>query len=163
MVEPESGERISFSRGWLSPETGTELKPPTPGLFSFNHPMGACPECRGFGRVIGIDIDKAMPDKSLSIAEGLVRAFQGDSYYECEEDLERCARARGVSLVTPFDELSEEDQKWIVEGDGGDRCEEEVRPLGHVVANRTRLVFVLIVDEVLEVLETRYKVEAVQK
>ena len=120
VVEPDSGERMSFSRGWLSPETGTELKPPTPGLFSFNHPMGACPECRGFGRVIGIDIDKAMPDKSLSIAEGLVRAFQGDSYYECEEDLERCARSRGVSLVTPYDELSEADQQWIVEGDGGD-------------------------------------------
>ncbi|MEM7601425.1 MAG: excinuclease ABC subunit A, partial [Verrucomicrobiota bacterium] len=94
IVEPKSGDRISFSRGWLSPETGTELKPPTPGLFSFNNPLGACPECKGFGRVIGIDIDKAIPDKSLSIAEGLVRAFQGDSYYECEEDLERRARAR---------------------------------------------------------------------
>ncbi|MEM9016232.1 MAG: excinuclease ABC subunit UvrA, partial [Verrucomicrobiota bacterium] len=120
VVHPETGERASFSRDWRSPETGTELKPPTPGLFSFNHPTGACPECRGFGRVIGIDIDKAMPDKSLSIAEGLVRAFQGDSYYECEEDLERCARQRGISLITPFDELSEDDQNWIIEGDGGD-------------------------------------------
>ncbi|MEM1442465.1 MAG: excinuclease ABC subunit UvrA, partial [Verrucomicrobiota bacterium] len=120
IVEPESGDRLSFSRGWLSPETGTELKPPTPGLFSFNNPLGACPECKGFGRVIGIDIDKAMPDKSLSIAEGLVRAFQGDSYYECEEDLERCARNRGLSLVTPFDEMDEADQRWIIEGEGGD-------------------------------------------
>jgi excinuclease ABC subunit A len=120
LVEPDSGEKVSFSRGWISPETGTELKPPTPGLFSFNHPMGACGECRGFGRVIGIDVNKAIPDKSLSIAEGLVRAFQGDSYYECEEDLERCARQRGLSLITPFDEMSEEDQEWIIEGDGGD-------------------------------------------
>ncbi|MEM9280673.1 MAG: excinuclease ABC subunit UvrA [Verrucomicrobiota bacterium] len=120
VVDPRSGERAAFSRGWSSPETGTQLKPPTPGLFSFNHPAGACPECRGFGRVIGIDIDKAMPDKSLSIAEGLVRAFQGESYYECEEDLERCARARGLSIVTPFDELPEEDQRWIIEGEGGD-------------------------------------------
>ncbi len=119
IVNPKTGERVAFSRGWISPETGTELRPPTPGLFSFNHPMGACSECRGFGRVIGIDVDKAMPDKSLSIAEGLVRAFQGDAYYECEEDLERCSRARGVSLVTPFDELPEKDQKWIVDGEGG--------------------------------------------
>lgn len=120
VVDPETGERLALSRGWHSPETGTDLKPPTPGLFSFNSPIGACPVCRGFGRVIGIDIDKALPDKSLSIAEGLVRAFQGDSHYECEEDLERCARARGLSLVTPFDEMSKEDQEWIVEGDGHD-------------------------------------------
>ncbi|MDF2377282.1 MAG: excinuclease ABC subunit UvrA [Verrucomicrobiales bacterium] len=120
IVEPKSGERLSFSRGWLSPETGTELKPPTPGLFSFNNPLGACPDCKGFGKVIGIDVDKAMPDKSLSIAEGLVRAFQGDSHYECEEDLERCARARGLSLVTPYDEMDEVDQQWIIEGEGGD-------------------------------------------
>ncbi|MDF1824926.1 MAG: excinuclease ABC subunit UvrA [Verrucomicrobiales bacterium] len=120
IVDPKSGDRISFSRGWLSPDTGTELKPPTPGLFSFNNPLGACPDCKGFGKVIGIDIDKAMPEKSLSIAEGLVRAFQGDSHYECEEDLERCARARGLSLVTPFDEMDEADQQWIIEGEGGD-------------------------------------------
>ena len=120
IVDTESGEKLSFSRSWISPETGTELKPPTPGLFSFNNPMGACPACRGFGRVIGIDVDKALPDKSLSIAEGLVRAFQGDSHYECEEDLERCARARGLSLIEPYDEMSEEDQRWIIEGDGSD-------------------------------------------
>ena len=120
IADPDGKDRVSFSRDWKSPETGTELRPPTPGLFSFNHPLGACPVCRGFGRVIGIDIDKALPDKSLSIAEGLVRAFQGDAYYECEEDLERCARARGLSLVTPFDEMDEVDQKWIIEGEGGD-------------------------------------------
>lgn len=120
LLDPESGSRASYSRGWSAPESGTVLKPPTPGLFSFNHPLGACPACRGFGRVIGIDIDKALPDKSLSIAEGLVRAFQGDTYSECEADLERCARARGLSLVTPFDELSPEDQRWIIEGEGGD-------------------------------------------
>ncbi len=119
IVDPDSEKRASFSRGWSSPETGTELKPPTPGLFSFNHPLGACPVCRGFGKVIGIDVDKAIPDKSLSIAEGLVRAFQGDAYYECEEDLERCSRTRGLSLVTPFDEMDANDQKWILEGDGG--------------------------------------------
>ncbi|NNE90114.1 MAG: excinuclease ABC subunit UvrA, partial [Verrucomicrobiales bacterium] len=120
IVVPDSGDRKEFSRGWHSPDSGIELRQPTPGLFNFNHPLGACPECRGFGRVIGIDIDKAMPDKSLSIAEGLVKAFQGDRYSECEDDLERCARQRGLSFVQPFDEMSKEDQEWIVEGDGGD-------------------------------------------
>ncbi len=120
IVDPESGKHVAFSRNWTSPETGTELKPPTPGLFSFNNPIGACPVCRGFGRVIGLDLEKAIPDKSLSIAEGLVRAFQGDTYYECEQDLERCARSRGLSIVTPYDEMDAADQKWILEGEGGD-------------------------------------------
>lgn len=120
IVEPEKGDRREFSRGWHSPGSDVELRPPTPGLFNFNHPLGACPECRGFGKVVGIDVDKAIPDKSLSIAEGLVKAFQGDRHAECEEDLERCARQRGVSFVQPFDEMSKEDQDWIVDGDGGD-------------------------------------------
>ncbi len=120
VVNPDSGERAEFSRGWHSPDSDTALRPPTPNLFSFNHPLGACPHCRGFGRVIGIDIDRALPDKSLSIGEGVVKAFQGDTYSECQDDLERCARARGVSVFTPFDELAEEDQDWIIEGEGGD-------------------------------------------
>ena len=120
VVDPESGDRVEFSRGWHSPDSNTELRPPVPNLFSFNHPLGACPHCRGFGRVIGIDIDRALPDKSLSIGEGLVKAFQGDTYSECQDDLERCARTRGVSVFVPFDELPVEDQEWIIEGDGDD-------------------------------------------
>ncbi|MEO0413684.1 MAG: excinuclease ABC subunit UvrA, partial [Verrucomicrobiota bacterium] len=97
-----------------------ELPPPQPNLFSFNHPAGACAECKGYGRVIGIDYHKAMPDKSLSISGGLVKAFQSDSHYECQEDLERCARAQRISRVTPFEDLSEEEQRWIIEGESDD-------------------------------------------
>ena len=116
-------DRISLSADWSNTDTGTTLPEPKPGLFSFNHPSGACPECRGFGRVIGIDVNKALPDKSLSIAEGVVRAFWGDTYYECQEDLENGARRRGVSLVTPFDELPEEEQRWILDGETEDEEE----------------------------------------
>ncbi len=119
VVEPDSGNRREFSRGWHSPDSDTELRAPTPGLFNFNHPLGACPECRGFGKVIGIDIEKALPDKSLSIMEGLVKAFLGDTYSECQNDLERCARQRGLNIGMAFDEMSPEDQEWIIEGDGG--------------------------------------------
>ncbi len=117
LVETESGERAMYSRGWHSPSTDTDLRPPTPNLFSFNNPLGACPKCRGFGRVIGIDLDRALPDKSLSIADGVVKAFQGEVHSECQTDLERTARIRGIDLDTPFDELPEEDQKWVLQGD----------------------------------------------
>ncbi len=120
VVEPETGERAEFSRDWENPATGTVLKPPTPGLFSFNSPIGACPDCKGFGKVIGLDINKAIPNKNLSISQGLVRAFQGDTYQECQDDLMRCAKARGLSRVTPFNEMDPEDQEWIIEGESGD-------------------------------------------
>jgi excinuclease ABC subunit A len=120
VIDPETGERAAFSRGWHSPDSDIELRPPTPHLFSFNHPLGACPHCRGFGRVIGIDIDRALPDKALSIAQGVVKAFQGDTYQECQQDLERACRTKGVSVKIPFEDLPEEEQQWVIEGEGGD-------------------------------------------
>ncbi|MFZ4767104.1 MAG: excinuclease ABC subunit UvrA, partial [Roseimicrobium sp.] len=109
-----------FSTDWRCADCDLKLPEPTPGLFSFNNPIGACPTCRGFGRTLGLDLSKAMPDESLSIREGLVKAFTGDAYHECQEDLERCALARDVDLDVPFDELSEEDRKWLIEGDRSD-------------------------------------------
>ncbi|HUF60931.1 MAG TPA: excinuclease ABC subunit UvrA [Verrucomicrobiales bacterium] len=115
----ETGQRQAYSRGWHCASCDLQLQPPTPALFSFNHPLGACPVCRGFGRTIGIDLDRAIPDRSLSLAGGAVKAFHGERNQECQDDLERQARARGLDLRRPFHELSEEDQNWVWYGDGG--------------------------------------------
>mgnify|MGYP005988776733 CR=1 FL=1 len=96
------------------------LVKPTAGLFSFNSPIGACPKCRGFGRVIGLDLDKAIPDDSLSIEDGCVKAFQGDRGQECQDDLERCAAAAGISISVPFSKLDEDEQDWVRYGEPGD-------------------------------------------
>ncbi len=120
VVEPESGERVAFSTAWHCAHCDVDMREPVPGLFSFNNPLGACPACRGFGRVIGIDYDRAIPNKMLSIREGAVKAFQGDKHYECQEDLERTANIKGIDLDTPFEDLDEADQKWVIEGEGGD-------------------------------------------
>ena len=69
-------EEHRFSTGWHCPYCDIDIRPPAPGLFSFNNPLGACPACRGFGRTIGIDLNRAMPDQSLSIADGVVKPFQ---------------------------------------------------------------------------------------
>ena len=66
----EGGTPHRFSTNWTNPATGFSARPPTPALFTFNNPVGACPECRGFGRVIGIDFAKAVPDRFRSIREG---------------------------------------------------------------------------------------------
>lgn len=110
----------AFSSDWHCPESGITLKPPTPSLFSFNNPQGACPTCRGFGRVIGIDLHRALPDRGMSIGGGVVKAFQGERGAECQDDLVRCCRTRGVDTKIPFMELPTEDQEWVLYGDPGD-------------------------------------------
>ena len=57
---------LPFSTGWHCAYCDLDIRPPTPGLFSFNNPLGACPECRGFGRTITIDLNKAIPDRTLT-------------------------------------------------------------------------------------------------
>ncbi|MFC5455359.1 excinuclease ABC subunit UvrA [Prosthecobacter fluviatilis] len=107
---------LHFSTDWSCADCGITLPAPTPGLFSFNSPIGACPTCRGFGRTLGLDMRKAIPDESLSINQGLVRPFQGSTYGESQLDLERAARKRGVDIHKPFEDYSAEDRKWLIEG-----------------------------------------------
>ncbi len=91
---------------------------PTPSLFSFNSPLGACEACRGFGRVIGVDWGLVVPDASRSLRGGAVRPWQTESYKECQDDLLRFARKRGVPLDTPWRDLDEEQRRWVIEGEG---------------------------------------------
>ncbi|MES2997494.1 MAG: excinuclease ABC subunit UvrA [Verrucomicrobiota bacterium] len=106
-----------FSASWTNPHTGFTLRAPTPSLFSFNNPLGACPKCRGFGRVIGIDLAKAVPDPSLSIAKGAIKPFQGDRGDECQRDLLRCMAERGIDPKTAWEDLAGPEQEWIYYGD----------------------------------------------
>ncbi len=107
----------SFSTTWTNPKTGFTLRKPTAALFSFNSPLGACPKCRGFGRIIGIDLDKSVPDKTLSIAQGAIKPFQGERGDECQRDLVRNCRERDIDTKCPFEDLSEDEQQWIYYGD----------------------------------------------
>ena len=111
---------INLSTDWRCADCDLKLPAPTPGLFSFNNPIGACPTCKGFGRTLGMDLTKAMPDESLSIRGGLVKAFSGNTYRESQDDLERAARRRKVDLDTPFCDLPAEHQKWLIEGEDKD-------------------------------------------
>jgi excinuclease ABC subunit A len=109
-------ETLNFSTDWSCADCHITLPTPTPGLFSFNSPLGACPTCRGFGRTLGIDISKAIPDESLSINLGLVRPFQGSTYGESQLDLERAARKRGIDIHKAFDDYTDAERHWLIEG-----------------------------------------------
>jgi excinuclease ABC subunit A len=91
---------------------------PLPSLFSFNSPIGACETCRGFGRSIGIDYGLVIPDPSRSLKGGAVKPWQTESYRECQTDMEAWARKRGIPLDLPWRDLTPDQQRWVVEGEG---------------------------------------------
>ncbi len=116
-----------YSTGWHCAHCDLDIRPPTPGLFSFNSPLGACPECRGFGRTIALDLNKAIPDRSLSIAQGTVRVFRGEEMGQSQKDLLRACAREDVDIHLPFEELPKADQDFVINGEksGGDYSEDE--------------------------------------
>jgi len=118
---------LPFSTGWHCAHCDLDIRPPTPGLFSFNNPLGACPECRGFGRTIAIDLNKAIPDRSLSIKQGVVRVFRGAEFGESQKDLLRACAREEIDVNVPFEELPKADQDFVIEGEkrSGDYTEED--------------------------------------
>src|SRR5262249_40379313 len=118
---------MPFSTGWHCAWCDLDIRPPTPGLFSFNNPLGACPECRGFGRTIAIDLNKAIPDRSLSINQGVVRVFRGAEFGESQKDLLRACAREEIDISVPFEVLPKADQDFVIEGEkrSGDYTEED--------------------------------------
>ena len=110
----------SFSTTWTNPSTGFKLRPPSSSLFSFNSPLGACPKCRGFGRTIGIDLSKAIPDPSLSIKQGCVTPFTTARGAECQRDLLQAARMAGIDINTPYQDLENHERQWLLYGERDD-------------------------------------------
>jgi len=113
-------EQHPFSTGWHCAHCDLDIRPPTPGLFSFNNPLGACPECRGFGRTIAIDLNKAIPDRSLSIAQGAVRVFRGEEMGESQRDLMRACARNEIDVRIPFEDLPKADQDFVINGEARD-------------------------------------------
>ena len=91
---------------------------PTPSLFSFNSPVGACETCRGFGRTIGIDYGLVVPDEAKTLRDGAVRPWQTSSYSECQDDLVKFAKKRSIPLDRPWRELTPEQRAWVIDGEG---------------------------------------------
>ena len=94
---------------------------PTPALFSFNHPVGACPTCKGFGRSMAIDPDLVIPDARKTVAGGAVKPFQTSFYSDCQDDLERFLARAGLRADVPWAELPQEVRRVIWEGEPGGR------------------------------------------
>jgi excinuclease ABC subunit A len=117
IVDLDSKAEHPFSTGWHCAHCDLDIRPPSVGLFSFNNPLGACPECRGFGRTIAIDLNKAIPDRTLSIKEGAVRVFRGQEFGESQKDLLRACAREEINIKVPFEELPKSDQEFVINGE----------------------------------------------
>ena len=95
---------------------GIEFMEPNVHFFSFNNPYGACPECEGYGKVIGIDEDLVIPNKNLSIFEDAVASWKGESMSEWRKDFIK--KAKDFPIHKPYYQLTKEQKNYLWKGDG---------------------------------------------
>lgn len=95
---------------------GITFPEPTPQLFNYNNPYGACPTCEGYGRVLGIDRDKVVPDKSKSVYDGAIAVWKGEKFGESLQQLLAHAHKFDFPVHTPYESLSKEQQKLLWTG-----------------------------------------------
>lgn len=106
-----------FSKKFVA--DGMEFREPSDLMFNFNNPYGACPECEGFGKVMGISEDLVIPDKSLSVYQDAVQCWRGEKMSEWKKYLIRIASQFSFPIHAPYAELTEEQKRFLWEGNSG--------------------------------------------
>jgi excinuclease ABC subunit A len=113
----DGGGDLSFTTRLACRSCGRDHAVPSPHLFSFNNPLGACPRCEGFGRIVDIDRDKVIPNKRLSLSDGAIAPWSTPAYVDFQQKFLQAAERRGISTQVSFSQLADEDKAWIFEGD----------------------------------------------
>ncbi|MDA8087429.1 MAG: hypothetical protein M0Z75_12080, partial [Nitrospiraceae bacterium] len=113
-----SYRQLRFSAGNVCDACGTELAEPTPLLFSFNHPVGACPECKGFGNVLKYSEDLIVPDPYISVSEGAIEPWEKPAYRWWKRQMLKALKDK-FPLNKPWRELSAPEKRTLFKG-GGD-------------------------------------------
>ena len=111
-----AGRSLRFSRELRCESCDTAFEKPTPNMFSFNSPYGACEECSGFGRNLEIDPELLVPDPALSLAEGAIEPFTKTSYRKQMRKLLAFAEDAGIDTQKPFSELSPGEKDLVFSG-----------------------------------------------
>jgi excinuclease ABC subunit A len=109
-----------FSERFECRPCGLAYETPEPRLFSFNNPFGACPTCHGFGNIVEIDVDLVVPDPSKSILQNAIEPWSRPHYRATLAELKRAARVRGIRLDVPWQELTDRERQFVIDGDGVD-------------------------------------------
>lgn len=122
---------------------GTQFPDTTPQLFNFNNPFGACPQCEGFSKVMGIDEAKVVPDQTRSVFEGAVACWKGQKYGKWQEALLAQAHHFGFPVHTPWKELTKQERRLVWTGNqyfrGINAFFEELEEKMYKIQNRVML------------------------
>ncbi|CAD5374131.1 UvrABC system protein A [Rubrivivax sp. A210] len=105
-----------YSTGLHCPESDRRYADPQPAMFSFNSAYGACETCRGFGRVIGVDMGLVIPDVRKTLRNGAIKPMQTPAWKDCQDDLVKYAGEAGIPRDTPWQSLTPAQRDWVVEG-----------------------------------------------
>lgn len=95
---------------------GITFEEPTEGLFAFNSPIGVCPVCEGFGKVMGIDEQLVIPNPSLSVYDGCVQCWHGEKMREWQTEFVRRAERDNFPIFKPYYELTDKEKGWLWHG-----------------------------------------------
>ncbi|HEX5499979.1 MAG TPA: hypothetical protein VFX03_12165, partial [Thermomicrobiales bacterium] len=115
-LEERMWRRVGFSTTLACDDCQLEYPAPEPRLYSFNSPLGACPECEGFGNVVDIDLDLVVPDPQKTIREGAIAPWNSPAYAHEQKELLALADDYGLPVDAPFRELSAEQRQLITDG-----------------------------------------------
>jgi excinuclease ABC subunit A len=117
-VDVVGAGRRQFAESLRCGGCGAPLERPQPLLFSFNHPLGACAECRGFGNILRYDPSRVVPDPTRTLAGGAVEPWTHPSGAWYQKQLLKAARRHGLDPDTRYEDLSPEQRRFLDEGDG---------------------------------------------
>ncbi len=107
----------TYSFRYQCQRCGRAFDPLRPAMFSFNHPLGACPDCKGFGNILRYDEDLVVPDRHRSLAEGAVEPWTKPGTDWWQRQMLLAMKRRGVSLTTPYAKLSDKERALLWKGD----------------------------------------------
>jgi excinuclease ABC subunit A len=113
-VETEDGTKTGFNNRYEL--DGMTFIEPEPKLFNYNNPVGACPRCEGFGRIIGIDEDKVIPDPSLSVYEGAVAPWSGEKSQIWQQEFIKKGSKKDFPVHRPYVDLTKAERKLLWDG-----------------------------------------------
>jgi excinuclease ABC subunit A len=116
LVDGHTWRKIGFNTQLVCGDCGLEYPPPEPRLYSFNSPLGACPQCEGFGNVIDVDMELVVPDPSKSIREGAIAPWNSPAYAHELKELLELAGDYGLPVDVPYRQLRPEQVALITEG-----------------------------------------------
>ncbi len=112
----ESGSVLLFNQNFACSYCHIVYEEPDPRLFSFNNPFGACPECQGFGRAVGIDMDLVVPDPSRSLRDGAIQPWSTPKFRDYQREMLQAAGRAGLRINVPFKDLTEQEHRLVMDG-----------------------------------------------